>query len=285
VTYLSISDTVWLITGCSTGLGRALAEATLAAGARVAVTARDSSSVAELVAQYPGRALALNLDVTRSAEVRDAVDECSNTFGHVDVLVNNAGYGYIAAVEEGVREEVGTLFDTNFFGPANLIQAVLPIMRSRRSGHIINITSIRGLAGGGGSGYYSATKFALEGLTESLREEVAEFGIEVTAVSPGAFRTDWAGRSLRRSTRTIKHYTQGAENRYETISKRDGTQAGDPDAAAQAIIALVRSDNAPGHLLLGTAAMTTMRKKMAELANEIDAWESISRGTDFSSDE
>ncbi|WP_233837717.1 oxidoreductase [Paraburkholderia sp. ZP32-5] len=281
MTYSSISDTVWFITGCSTGLGRALAEAALAAGARVAVTARDSKSVSDLVAQYPGRALALNLDVTRSAEVRDAVDECSNTFGHVDVLVNNAGYGYLAAVEEGVKDEVCTLFDTNFFGPVSLIQAVLPIMRARRCGHIINITSIRGLAGGGGSGYYSATKFALEGLTESLREEVAEFGIKVTAVSPGAFRTDWAGRSLRRSTRTIKHYTQGAENRYETISKRDGTQAGDPSAAAQAIIALVRSDDVPGHLLLGTAAMTTMRKKMANFADEIDAWESTSQSTDF----
>jgi NAD(P)-dependent dehydrogenase (short-subunit alcohol dehydrogenase family) len=277
------SSVVWFITGCSTGLGRALAEAVLEAGMRAAVTARDPHSVADLAERYGTRALLLKLDVARADDIRATVTKTLSTFGQIDVLVNNAGYGYMSAVEEGDDEEVRALFDTNFFGAVTLIKTVLPAMRARRRGHILNITSVRGHAGNGGSGYYSATKFALEGLTESLRLEAAEFGIHVTAVAPGSFRTDWAGRSLQRTRNSIADYSFSGEKHHAEIAKRVGKQPGDPDRAARAMIEMIRSAQPPAHFVLGRAGLKLVREKIRSLSEELDAWEDRAQETDFPS--
>ncbi|WP_329609216.1 SDR family NAD(P)-dependent oxidoreductase [Arthrobacter sp. ATA002] len=203
----------WLITGCSTGLGRALAEAVLARGDNAVVTARDPSTVEDLAAQYPESALALALDVTDVGQIQSAAAGGTEKFGGIDVLVNNAGYGYRAAVEEGDDADVRSLFDTHFFGSVNLIKAVLPQMRSRRSGTIVNLSSIGATAAPAGSGYYAAVKSALEGLTGSLRKELEPLGISAMAVEPGGFRTDFAGRSLQQSAAAIPDYAETAGKR------------------------------------------------------------------------
>jgi NAD(P)-dependent dehydrogenase (short-subunit alcohol dehydrogenase family) len=277
----SVPGAVWFVTGCSSGLGRDIALAALGHGARVAATARDPASIADIAARAPQRALALRLDVTRAQDVDAAVAQAAETFGRIDVLVNNAGYGYMAAVEEGEDSEVRALFEANFFGLVRVTRAVLPLMRRQRSGHIVNITSVRGLAGSAGSGYYAASKFAVEGLSESLRRETAEMGIRVTAVAPGAFRTDWAGRSLQRANRVIDDYAFSAGRHHAEVAKRSGKQPGDPARAAQALIALVDSGNPPGHLVLGAPGLRTVRAKLAELSGELDAWEAVTLGADF----
>jgi NAD(P)-dependent dehydrogenase (short-subunit alcohol dehydrogenase family) len=278
-----ISTPVWFITGCSTGLGRELARAVLERGWRVVVTARDPASVADLAERHRSQALVLKLDVARPDDVKAAIADATETFGHIDVLVNNAGYGYMSTVEEGDDDEVRALFETNFFGAANLIKTVMPMMRSRRSGHIINITSVRGMSGSAGSGYYAATKFALEGITESLRREAAEFGIRVTAVEPGAFRTDWAGRSLKRASHAIDAYSSSADKHHAEIAKRDGRQPGDPVRAAHALIELVQSEQPPGHLVLGRAGLDIVRAKLDALSAELNTWEATTLSADFPS--
>jgi NAD(P)-dependent dehydrogenase (short-subunit alcohol dehydrogenase family) len=271
--------TTWLITGCSTGIGRALAEAVLARGDSAAVTARDGASVRDLVASYPDTAVALSLDVTDPTQVTQAVGQAEKRFGGVDVLVNNAGYGYRAAVEEGDDADVQRLFATNLFGPVSLIKAVLPGMRSRRHGAIVNISSIGARISPPGSGYYSAVKAALEGLSASLRKEVGPLGITAMVVEPGGFRTDFAGRSLQQSREVITDYADTAGKRRIENDSAHGTQPGDPAKAAQAIITAVESSNPPSLLLLGQDAVDAFRRVLDAQREELDAWERTSVST------
>jgi NAD(P)-dependent dehydrogenase (short-subunit alcohol dehydrogenase family) len=271
----------WLITGCSTGLGRALAEAALRAGHDVVVTARDANSISDLASAHPDHALAVALDVTDPGQVAAAVRDAEARFGGVDVLVNNAGYGYRAAVEEGDDAAVRTLFETHFFGAVSLIKAVLPGMRARRSGAIVNVSSIGAQITPVGSGYYSAVKSALEGLSGSLRGELAPLGISVTIVEPGAFRTDFAGRSLTQVETPIADYADTAGKRRKEHDTMHGTQAGDPTKAAAAIIAAVDAAEPPAFLLLGTDALAGYRHVAEARDAEIATWEATSAGTDY----
>lgn len=271
----------WLITGCSTGLGRALAESVIAAGHDVVVTARDVGKVADLAATAPERVLALAHDVTRPEQVASAVAQAERRFGGVDVLVNNAGYGYRAAVEEGDDADVRRLFETHFFGTVAMIKAVLPGMRTRRSGAIVNISSIGAQITPVGSGYYSAAKCAIEGLSGSLHGELAPLGISVTIVEPGAFRTDFAGRSLTQAATPIDDYAETAGKRRKEHDTLHGTQAGDPAKAATAIITAVEQPQPPGFLLLGSDALAGYRQKAQARADEVDRWEELSASTDY----
>src|ERR1700712_5185494 len=271
----------WLITGCSTGLGRALAEAVLAHGHHAVVTARDVSTVQDLVDAHPDTALAVALDVTDEAQVTAAVRAGEERFGAIDVLVNNAGYGYRAAVEEGDDEDVRRLFETHVFGTVRTIKAVLPGMRARRSGTIVNLSSIGARISPEGSGYYAAVKAAVEALTLSLRKEVAPLGITAMVVEPGGFRTDFAGRSLTQSTNPIADYADTAGKRRKEHDTAHGTQPGDPAKAAEALITAVESDHAPYMLLLGNDASTGFRGALDALRTEVDEWEQLSRSTDF----
>jgi NAD(P)-dependent dehydrogenase (short-subunit alcohol dehydrogenase family) len=269
----------WLITGCSTGLGRALAQAVLAHGYNAVVTARDAATLSDLARQYPDTALALSLDVTDSSQIADAVRRAEGVFGDLDVLVNNAGYGYRAAVEEADDADVQKLFATNFFGPVALIKAVLPGMRARRSGAIVNISSIGARLMPPGSGYYAASKSALEGVSGSLQKELEPLGITVTVVEPGGFRTDFAGRSLTQSAKAIADYAETAGKRRKEHDTVHGTQPGDPAKAAEAIIAAVEDANTPSLLVLGQDAMTGFRTVAASELAQIDAWEAVSAAT------
>lgn len=271
----------WLITGSSSGLGRDLAGAVLDAGHNAVVTARNADSVRDLTQAHPDRALAVALDVTDSAQVAAAVHEGEERFGGIDVLVNNAGYGYRAAVEEGDEADVAALFATNVFGPVALIKAVLPGMRARRSGAIVNISSIGARICPPGSGYYAATKAALEGLSGSLRKELAPLGIHVVAVEPGGFRTDFAGRSLKQSAKVIDDYAETAGKRRKENDTAHGTQPGDPARAARAILTAVEADEPPALLMLGTDALTAIRAVIDAQLAELSAWEGTSLSTDF----
>src|SRR5215472_9403124 len=269
----------WFITGCSTGLGRALAVAVLDRGGNAVVTARDAARVAGLAAAHQDTALALPLDVTDAAQVAAAVGAAEDRFGGIDVLVNNAGYGYRAAVEEGDDADIQRLFATNFFGPVALIKAALPGMRARGSGAIVNISSIGARRTPEGSGYYSATKAALEGMSGSLRRELAPLGISVTAVEPGAFRTDFSGRSLAQSSTVIADYAGTAGRRRKEHDTVHGTQNGDPAKAAQALITAVESPEPPAFLLLGQDALDTYRETADAQLAEVRAWEKLTAST------
>lgn len=271
----------WFITGCSTGLGRSLAQALLERGENVVVTARDESKVQDLVDAFPTSALALALDVTVADQVSAAVRAAEERFGGVDVLVNNAGYGYRSAIEEGDPGDVQALFDTLFFGAVSMIRAVLPAMRARRSGTIVNISSIGARISPEGSGYYAAAKAALDGMTASLRKEVAPLGITAFSVEPGAFRTDFAGRSLTQSAHPIADYADTAGKRRKENDTAHGTQAGDPAKAATALIDVVESRKAPGLLVLGDDAFEGFGAAIDALRADLDAWESTSRSTGF----
>ncbi|CDO87687.1 short-chain dehydrogenase [Mycobacterium triplex] len=271
----------WLITGCSTGLGRALAEAVIEARHNAVVTARDAAKVADLADIAPDRVLAVALDVTNPDQIDSAVRQAQERFGGVDVLVNNAGYGYRAAVEEGDDAEVRKLFETHFFGAVAMIKAVLPGMRARRSGAIVNISSIGAQVMPVGSGYYSAAKAALEGMSGALRGELAPLGISVTVVEPGAFRTDFAGRSLVQSATVIDDYAGTAGQRRKENDTMHGNQAGDPAKAGAAIVAAVESSEPPAFLLLGPDALALYRYTTDARASEIAKWEQLTGGTDF----
>jgi NAD(P)-dependent dehydrogenase (short-subunit alcohol dehydrogenase family) len=271
----------WLITGCSTGLGRAFAEAVLSRGHNAVVTARDVANVKDLADAHPRTALALPLDVTDDQQVTAAVAAAVERFGAVDVLVNNAGYGYRAAVEEGEDGPVQQLFETHVFGTVRTIKAVLPGMRARRSGTIVNLSSIGARISPEGSGYYAAVKAAVEALTLSLRKEVAPLGITAMVVEPGAFRTDFAGRSLTQSAEPIADYADTAGLRRKEHDTVHGTQKGDPAKAAAALIEAVESGKPPYLLLLGNDASNLFRSALDSLRSEVDVWESVSRGTDF----
>ena len=273
--------TTWLITGCSTGLGRALAEAVLAAGHNVVATARDASRIADLADRHPDATLALSLDVTDSSGIADVLHQAEDRFGAVDVLVNNAGYGYRAAVEEGEVEQVDQLFATNVFGPVAMIKAVLPGMRARRSGAIVNISSIGAQICPPGSGYYSATKAALEGISFALRKEVEPLGVAVVVVEPGGFRTDFAGRSLHQAAEPIADYAETAGKRRKENDTAHGSQPGDPAKAATAMITAVESDDPPALLLLGQDSLAAYRGVLDARRAEIDAWADLSASTGF----
>jgi NAD(P)-dependent dehydrogenase (short-subunit alcohol dehydrogenase family) len=273
--------TTWLITGCSTGLGRAFAEAVLAHGHNVVVTARDVAKVQDIAGKYPDTALALPLDVTSSEQITEVVSAAEERFGAVDVLVNNAGYGYRAAVEEGEDDSVQELFETHVFGTVRTIKAVLPGMRARRTGTIVNLSSIGARISPEGSGYYSAVKAAIEALTLSLRKEVAPLGITAMVVESGAFRTDFAGRSLTQSAEPIADYADTAGKRRKEYDTVHGTQPGDPAKAAAALIEAVESDSPPYMLLLGNDASDWFRAALDALRTEVDEWETLSRSTDF----
>lgn len=273
--------TTWLITGCSTGLGRNLAQAVLQAGFNAVVTARDPRSIQDIVAAYPSTAVAAALDVTNRAQVDAAVELARARFGGVDVLVNNAGHGYRAAVEEADELEVAALFGSNFFGAVSVIKAVLPGMRARRAGTIVNVSSIAVWLAMPGSAYYSATKFALEGLSDALRNEVEPLGIKVMVVEPGAFRTDFAGRSLQQAKAVIPDYASTAGPRRKENDKTHGTQPGDPARAALAIVKAVTGERLPLRLLLGSDAIQTVTTELEVRLREIEDWTELSASTDF----
>ncbi len=274
-------DAVWFITGCSTGFGRELARQILARGGRAVVTARDASRVQDLTQGAEDRALALSLDVTKPEQIPAAVKQAEEKFGGIDVLVNNAGYGYMAAIEEGEDDEVRAMFEANVFGLIAMTQAVLPGMRARKRGHIVNISSQGGLVGFPGVGFYNATKFAVEGLSEALAGELRPLGLGVTIVEPGPFRTDWAGRSLKGPKHDIDAYAETAGARRRQISGYSGRQPGDPVRAASAIIEAVESEHPPLHLLLGRMALDIVRGKLTAMQAEFTTWEKTTLSADF----
>jgi NAD(P)-dependent dehydrogenase (short-subunit alcohol dehydrogenase family) len=274
------SSPVWFITGCSTGFGRELAKQTLERGWPTVVTARDKSRVADLV-EGAENGLALDLDVTDTNQIKAAVKAAEDKFGSIDVLVNNAGYGYQASIEEGEEEEIRAMFDANVFGLFAMTRAVLPGMRSRRRGNVLNITSQAGFIGFSGSGYYAASKHAVEGFSDALAAEVGPLGIKVTCVAPGPFRTDWAGRSLKQTPSRIADYADTAGARLKSTADYSGQQPGDPVRAGQAMIKIVEDGNAPRHLVLGEIAYNGVTGKLKERLNEIESLQQLTLSADF----
>jgi NAD(P)-dependent dehydrogenase (short-subunit alcohol dehydrogenase family) len=272
---------VWLITGCSAGFGRALAGRVLEHGHPCVVTARNVSQVEAIAAPYPDRALAVALDVTDPASREHAVAAALKRFGRIDILVNNAGWGYNSAIEEGEEDVVRAMFDANVFGLAAMMRSVLPGMRERGYGHIVNFSSLGGLTGNPGTGYYCATKFAVEGMSQSLHAEAAHLGIRVTLVEPGPFRTDFQGRSMTIPRHTIDAYAETAGARRKQLKASSGNQPGDPVRAADAIIEAVESEDPPLHLVLGKVALDRAREALTRRLAIFDKWEAVTLGADY----
>lgn len=272
---------VWLITGCSTGFGRALAEAVLENGDRLIATARNAEKLQDLTQSHPQQVCIISLDVTNPDNIRSAVAKAKDAFGRIDVLVNNAGYGTMGAIEEQSDEAIKRQFDTNLFGAINMMREVLPIMRSQHSGHILNISSVGGFVSYAGSGMYCSTKFALEAVSEALAQEVAPLGIKVTIVEPGAFRTDFGGRSLAVPEQPIEDYAETSGKVIQWIRDIDGKQPGDPAKAAQAMMKVVQSENPPLRLALGEDAVNGINQKLESMKAELDAWKDVSINTAF----
>ncbi|TWB15431.1 short-subunit dehydrogenase [Nitrospirillum amazonense] len=272
---------IFLITGVSSGFGRAFAQAALAAGHTVVGTVRDAAARTAFTALHPTRARAILLDVTDTDAMAPAVAMVEHEVGPIAVLVNNAGYGHEGILEESPLAEMRRQFEVNVFGAVAMIQAVLPFLRQRRAGHIVNITSMGGFITMPGLAYYCGSKFALEGVSEALAKEVRDLGIRVTAVAPGSFRTDWAGRSMVRSARAIADYDRLFDPVRQAREEKSGRQAGDPAKAAQALLTLIEVHAPPLHLLLGTDALVLVRDKLTAMEAEITAWEDLTRSTDF----
>ncbi|MDE3103793.1 MAG: SDR family NAD(P)-dependent oxidoreductase [Acidobacteriota bacterium] len=271
----------WFITGCSAGFGRLLAEEVLKAGGRVVATARKPEQVADLEARYPDRARALRLDVTDAGQVEAAVTLAIAQFGQVDVLVNNAGYGLAGTIEEATEEEFRPMFETNVFGLIQVTRAFLPHLRAQRSGHILNLSSIGGLVSTPGMGYYNATKFAVEGLSEALAAELAPLGIRVTLIEPGPFRTEFLGRSGVVAAQQIEDYEAASKGIRRYFAEQNGRQKGDPLRAVHAMMQVVESPEPPLRLLLGSVALERLHGKLARLQQEVTTWEAVTRGADF----
>ena len=272
----------WLITGCSTGFGREIARAALEAGHSVVVTARRADAVQDFGDEFGDRALAVALDVTDAGQIAAVVAAADKAFGGIDVLVNNAGHSYLSAVEEGDDAEVRKLFDVNYFGAVDMIKAVLPSMRARGSGHIVNISSMTGLVANPPNAYYSSTKFALEAVTEALATEVRPLGIKVIAIEPGAFRTDWAKRSMKESDTPISDYADVAA-RKDLIKQFADHLPGDPRKVAEAVLMVTELEDPPLRLLLGRDVLKAMRDKIAATTASIDEWESVTKDVNFPS--
>ncbi len=276
-----MTNKVWLITGASTGLGRVLAEQVLAAGGSVVATARKPEQLALLHEKYGQQALVLALDVTDEDSVENALAAAVEHFGRIDVLVNNAGYGLVGAIEEANDEDIRAEFETNVFGLLRVTRAVLPGMRAQRSGHILNLSSIGGLIATPGLGYYNATKFAVEAFSEALAGEVKPLGIHVTTVEPGPFRTDFLGRSGMISEKRIADYDASAGNARKYFTENDGKQKGDPVRAAKAMMAAVEASAPPRHLLLGKSAWERMDARLAQWRKDLDEGRETALGADF----
>lgn len=276
-----MTDKVWFITGCSTGFGRELSLMALEQGYRVAVCSRNTDDVKDIIERHKDRAVAIQLDMTKPAEIESSVKKVIEAFGRIDILVNNAGIGYFASMEESNEEEVRRMFEVNFFGLTKLTQLVLPHMRKQKSGHIINVSSIGGIVGYPAVSFYNATKFAVAGLSESLAKETAHLGIKVTIVCPSGFRTDWAGRSANENAVMIHDYKETAGANASNIRGYSGKQAGDPVRAAKEIIAMTESAEPPLYLLLGTASYNNAKKKLQEMEINFDKWKDASINADF----
>lgn len=274
------SKKLLLITGVSSGFGRALAQQALADGHRVAGTVRNAQAAAAFEALCPGRAHARLLDVTQFDVIDHVVADIEAALGPIDVLVNNAGYGHEGILEESPLADMRRQFDVNVFGPVAMIKAVLPFMRTRRRGRILNITSMGGYITMPGIAYYCGSKFALEGISDALAKEVQPFGIAVTAIAPGSFRTDWAGRSMQRTGRSIADYDALFDPVRKAREDKSGRQPGDPARAARAMLALIEAEAPPAHLLLGSDALQLVRGRLAVLESDFQAWEQVTVSTD-----
>lgn len=272
---------VWLITGSSTGFGRSLTEAVLKHGDRVIATARKPEQVEVLVDQYPDQVKAVRLDVTDPQAVRQAISTALEAFGQIDAVVNNAGYGSLGAIEELSDAQIRRQFETNLFGALDVMRAVLPTLRKQRRGHILNISSVGGFVSFSGTGVYCSTKFALEALSEALAQEVATLGIKVTIVEPGAFRTDFNGRSIAKPEQPIADYAATSGEFLKWIDEMDGKQPGDPDKAAAAMIQVVNSPNPPLRLVLGGDAVQLIETKLDAVKTELEAWKQVAIATAF----
>lgn len=275
---------IWFITGCTSGFGFELAKQVLASGGRAVVTARDKNRLAGLVQHAGERALAVDLDVTDSHQIDAAVKAANAHFGRIDILVNNAGYGYLATVEEGEDAEIRAQFDANVFGLFAMTRAVLPGMRARKSGHVINITSVAGFMGFPGSGYYAASKHAVEGWSDSLAAEGKPLGIRVTCVEPGPFRTDWAGRSMRQTPNLIAEYAETAGVRLKGTSEKSGQQPGDPVRAAAAMMQIAAMDHPPRHIVLGAFGIDSVTGDLKKTLAEVEEYRGLGLSTDFPND-
>ncbi|WP_323121294.1 oxidoreductase [Burkholderia alba] len=274
------SSKLLLITGVSSGFGRALAWEALAAGHRVVGTVRNEQAKRDFEALSADNAFARLLDVTEFDAIDGVVAEIEANVGPIDVLVNNAGYGHEGILEESPLSEMRRQFDVNVFGAVAMTKAVLPFMRARRRGHILNITSMGGYITMPGIAYYCGSKFALEGISDALAKEVRPFGIAVTAVAPGSFRTDWAGRSMSRTPRSIADYDAIFDPVRRARTEKSGKQLGDPVKAARAMLDVIRAENPPVHLLLGSDALQVVRGRLSALEGEIGAWEGVTVSTD-----
>jgi NAD(P)-dependent dehydrogenase (short-subunit alcohol dehydrogenase family) len=268
----------WLITGCSSGFGQRLALAAARRGDQVIATARNVEAIRGLARPFDGRMVALPLDVTDGSSISAAVAEALATFGTIDILVNNAGYGLFGAIEEGAPEEYRPLFEVNVFGLIETTRAVLPTLR-RHGGTIINMSSGAGIAGHGGGGYYNASKFAVEGLSEALADELRPFGVRVILVEPGPFRTEFLGRSINLAANEMPEYAVSSRRQYRETN--NGNQAGDPDKAVAVILKAVDAEEPPLHLPLGPTAHGIAERKLAAFRKDIDMWRDMSIGTDF----
>ena len=271
----------WFITGASTGFGRLLAEEVLKSGGKVIATARNLDTIAQLKEKYPDKAIPFALDVTDYAQVSSVVAQAAAVHGPVDVLVNNAGYGLAGAIEEASEEEYMPMFNTNVFGLIHVTQTFLPHFRRQGSGHILNLSSVGGLVSTPGMGFYNATKYAVEGMSEALAQELAPLGVRVTIVEPGPFRTDFLGRSGVHAANVIPEYDQTAGNMRRYFEAENGKQKGDPLRAVHAMMQVVDSPNPPLRLVLGAAALKRVRTKIDSLQKELAAWETVTVGADF----
>lgn len=272
---------IWFITGASSGFGRALAEAVLAKGERVVATARKPEVLRDLIEKHPGWALAVRLDVTNLEDAKNAVSEAVKEFGRIDVLVNNAGHGLVGAIEEAGSEQIKQQFDTNVFGVLNVTRAALPVLREQKSGHVVNIGSNVGFAAVGSFGYYSATKFALEGISEALAAEVAPHKIKTTIVEPGPFHTGYSSRALVYGDNLLPEVYPSTAEVIKSFSEADSPNAGDPVKAVRIIIEAVESENPPFRLPLGAAAFETVEAKLEAVKREIHVWRDRATQTNF----
>lgn len=276
----SVSNRVWLITGCSSGFGQAFAQAVMAHGDQLVATARKVEQIASLASEHPDSVRVMALDVTNAEQVQATVKAALDAFGHIDVLVNNAGYELFGAFEELSDVQIRQQLEVNLFGAMNVTRAVLPSLRAQRSGHLVQISSLGGQAGFPGNAAYAASKFALEGWSEALSKELAPFGIKVTIVEPGGFRTEWAGRSMVKAA-PLAAYDEVMVERRASMERAHGREPGDPARAAQALIAVVESGHSPLRLPLGTDAFILIQQHVQQQLNDLDRWEFLSRSTDF----